>query len=717
MDVDLIVLQERCRKDPQSYTEDFEMQKTHFLSLLDTARLQPSSASARLTDVASFMGAVAPYYKGTGSALGTPVVAVLAECAPTMNAPLRRALVRLLALLRARNSVQVKVVIPLFFRLLACEDKTLRRMLHGHIVSDLRRTQNTSGDANRRSLQSFLFSALEDPSETLVKRTLYVLVDLFRKGVWNDPRCANMIASACFHSSTPIAIIAARFLLDSNVREMDDDDTDSDMEDEPKRGHDGRKAADMWKAFSMTAKKSTKKRKRMEKVVARATRHKAAACNKGVVETDQASSAAMALLNDPQNYAEKLFKSLQNSRKKDKFETKLVFINLLTRIIGGNHLILFEVYTYLQKYLQPAQPQVTRVLAYLTQACHDIVPSDVLHPILKCIADRFVSDRSSPPSVAAGINTIRAICSRVPLAILDADNEYLPEDQQEAPLLEDLVQYKNDRDKGTGMAARSLISLYREIHPKLLHKKDRGRMAAEAVQKGNTAPAPEYAKLKYSTGVDGVELLADSESEEEEMDVDIEGEIVVDDVDGEDDNADTDTVEGGDATKESGENEREEENEIEEEDTKSDANENEETVDENDEDGGAPAKEAREDTVRLLTNADFAKIRAKRAARAVSSMNGTRVGSTGDSVDPVEIQGVIRRERKTLEERLEKVLAGREGRVEFGSKKGSNKGGGSTNTIKKKSKANAMVLHKRRRTNKLGRRERQIKTRRKRDYK
>jgi protein SDA1 len=40
-------------------------------------------------------------------------------------------------------------------------------------------------------------------------------------------------------------------------------------------------------------------------------------------------------------------------------------------------------------------------------------------------------------------------------------------------LLQDLTEYKSDRAKGVMMAARSLITLYREINPELLHRKDR----------------------------------------------------------------------------------------------------------------------------------------------------------------------------------------------------------------------------------------------------
>ena len=64
--------------------------------------------------------------------------------------------------------------------------------------------------------------------------------------------------------------------------------------------------------------------------------------------------------------------------------------------------------------------------------------------------------------MAIGLNATREICSRCPLA--------MGED-----LLRDLVMYKAYKEKSVMMAARSLITLYRERIPELLHRKDRGR--------------------------------------------------------------------------------------------------------------------------------------------------------------------------------------------------------------------------------------------------
>ena len=45
-------------------------------------------------------------------------------------------------------------------------------------------------------------------------------------------------------------------------------------------------------------------------------------------------------------------------------------------------------------------------------------------------------------------------------------------------LLRDLTEYRTHRNKSVMMAARSLIHLYRDLDPDMLHKKDRVRRTA-----------------------------------------------------------------------------------------------------------------------------------------------------------------------------------------------------------------------------------------------
>lgn len=741
-----MVLQERCRRDPLSYHDDFLSQSRHFDALLCSTSLRPSAPAPRLVEVASFMGAVAHCYANATTSVARPIADLLTQSGVVMHPDTRRALVKLLALLQTRGAADPAIVIPLFFRLLACNDKNLRRMLHAFIVGDIKKL-HARGHASRGQVQAFLFGMVDDPSEVLVKRSLHVLIDLFRKRIWNDSKCANMIAKACFHPSMPVALIAAKFILDAESKDSDLQSDEEDEEDGHQSRHvrDGQKASELWKAYNMTGKKSTKQRKNMERIITRITRVKSSANTGPVAEWKPGHPAlqAMMLLNDPQEFAENLFRGLQGHRRKESYENRLVLVNLISRLVGTHELILFNFYPFLQRYLQPAQPEVTRVLAYLTQACHGKVPSDVLHPILRGLADNFVSERSSPAAVAAGINTIRAICSRVPLAILDEINEYKAKEDQEAPLLEDLVQYKSSKDKGIMMAARSLLVLYREVHPQLLHKKDRGRSGAELVQCGVGGSARAYGEMMYATGVEGADLLRKGASSEDDSCDEDGAEGRNGNFDGESSTSKENTTPVVPGQKKGSNVQTVEESDSGEDganaDTESDKDQNEIAVeheqetheDEFDERRTSPSLSAkvqgkdydcagkvelqrRMGETKIFSSEDFARIRELRAAKAIGV--NVLTTNTGSAVDPEDLQGPLKRERKTLAERLERVKEGREGRKKFGSRKGLNKGGGSTNKKKLKTKSNSMVIHKRRKRSKMSRREKQISMRRKKDY-
>ncbi|CAM8998534.1 unnamed protein product [Rhodiola kirilowii] len=139
-------------------------------------------------------------------------------------------------------------------------------------------------------------------------------------------------------------------------------------------------------------------------------------------------------------------------------------LKVLARTIGLHGLIVLNFYPFLQKYVRPDQRDITNLLAVAVQACHDMVPPDAVQPMFKQILNQFVHDRSCPEATAVGLNVVREICLRIPLLMTEE-------------LLQDLVQYENDKPHGKAVSAayRSLKMLFRKICPSLLKKKDRGR--------------------------------------------------------------------------------------------------------------------------------------------------------------------------------------------------------------------------------------------------
>jgi protein SDA1 len=120
------------------------------------------------------------------------------------------------------------------------------------------------------------------------------------------------------------------------------------------------------------------------------------------------------LLHDPQAFAEILFsKHLQKSSSSLNITQKITVLNLVTRLIATNKLILLGVYSWLLKYapfmwgahgryLTPKQRDVTQFLACTAMASHEFIPPDVLEPIIRKIADEFVTGGVSYEVLQAG---------------------------------------------------------------------------------------------------------------------------------------------------------------------------------------------------------------------------------------------------------------------------------------------------------------------------
>lgn len=159
-----------------------------------------------------------------------------------------------------------------------------------------------------------------------------------------------------------------------------------------------------------------------------------------------------------------------------------------------------HVYTNQVRYLTPRQPSVTSFLASLAQSTHNLVPPDILEPLVQKIANEFVSEAAASEVACAGLNAIREICVRQPLAMSDT-------------LLQDLVMYRKSKDKGVMMASKSLLSLYREVGPEMLKKRDRGKEAVMGLKAGEKRQK-RFGEMD-AEGIEGIELLESWRAERE----------------------------------------------------------------------------------------------------------------------------------------------------------------------------------------------------------
>ncbi|CAI2165612.1 1718_t:CDS:10 [Funneliformis geosporum] len=680
--INLPQLQNLIKRDPISYKQDFLQQYRHFESQLDIFKLKPDEEAEEFGRLITFISQVAQCYSQETSSFPNQLINLLSECYQILNPNVRRTMVQALVLLRNKDIIPSITLLSLFFTLFRARDKQLRELLYSYIVTDIK-NQNSKHKNNKlnKTLQSFMYTILQGRQQQQqeqnnvkiggeridskmgedsisAKKSLDVCIELYRKGIWNDAKTVNVIAEACFHQISKIKVTAIKFFLGSN---QDQDDSSEDEKEIPNIKR-------LQHINQINKAKKSKKRK-LDKALS--------TVRKKEIQKHRAENfnfSALHLLNDPQGFSEKLFSTLTSSQYNDRFEVKIITLNLISRIIGIHKLVLLNFYSYLQRYLQPHQRDVTLVLVILAQACHELVPPDVLEPVVRVIANNFVSDHCAGEVMAAGLNAIREICSRQPLAI-------------DLTLLQDLTEYRSDKNKGVMIAARSLIGLFREINPELLKRKDRGKAAS--INLKDFKPL-QYGQVRTMEQIDGIELLEEykqklvrSENEDEwsrweiasdkDNSSDDEGWINV----SSDDNQDINVSDSSD-----------------EEDSKINENEN--------ENNDKAKKISTLAMTQLLSPADFAKLnelklehKSEQLVNGVKRNRSSTQDEPSDIVDVNAITGPRKKAKQDYEERLESIRAGREGREKYGSSKGKKfEGASTTNKEKARNKAFMMVIHK-----------------------
>ncbi|CAD7698476.1 unnamed protein product [Ostreobium quekettii] len=504
----LLVLQDQIKRDPASYKDEFQLQFRHYKACHGLFSLRPNNGSEDFARLVRFVAQVSDRYPNLTRGFGEEIMDLLEKNSMTVDHELRRSLVQSLILLRKRGQVAPMAALPLFFRMFHCRDKSLRVMLFKHIVADIKNAnKKAKNESLNKRLRAFLYSVLQEPNEVTAKKSLAVLTELWRRQIWRDAHTVDVIATATEHPSSTVVLAAAKFFLGYDVN---DAGGESDDEEEIDKLAQQQTAQEVYRAHHKGT-TATKKHKiaRLKKARTQVKKHlrKARAA-------DPENFAALQLLNNPQRFAEKLFARVRAGR--ERFETRLTMIMVISRAIGIHKLIVLNFYPFLQNYMKPSQQDVTSILASLVHACHDLVPPDTLAPVVRHLANNYIHDRARPEVITTGLKTVREICVRAPLVMTQE-------------LLSDLEMYRKFKNKHVAAAAKGVICLFREIAPLMLRRKNRGRGA------NTDAVLESYGTVTPKARIEGAELLEDelgngvqSDSEEEGQELEEESSGVED---------------------------------------------------------------------------------------------------------------------------------------------------------------------------------------------
>ncbi|KAE9454689.1 hypothetical protein C3L33_13423, partial [Rhododendron williamsianum] len=533
-------LQSKMKSDPEGYESELSLIYNQFNSSLDLFQQQAAlnftsisgiaadpAVAKDLGDRVTFLAHVTPFYPKQLAGFPTQLADFLRSAGRTLPSGLRCHVAQALILLINRKIVDIGETLALFMELQTLGDRVLRKLAFSHVIHSIRRmNQKHKNDANNRALQNILFVMLQQEDEAKAKQSLITLCDLHRRKVWFDDRTANAICTACFHPSSRIMISALSFLLDyENIVEDEDSDGSSSEDDlATQQPHVLLNRESIYKAHHKGTTSSKKKKKaKLQRAIRSMKKQQRVSSEK----SNPNYYSPLNHLKDAQGFAEKLFSRLQTCNERfevvsgltlrscfsssfelcffffcSSLQVKMMMLKVIARTVGLHRLILLNFYPFLQKYVQPHQRDVTSLLAAAVQACHDMVPPDAVEPLFKQVVNQFVHDRSRTEAIAVGLNVVREICLRMPLLMTE-------------DLLQDLVLYKKSHEKAVASAARSLVTLFREVLmtcnlpcsicacvcPSLLIKKDRGRPTDPK------AKPKAFGETNVASNVPGLELL------------------------------------------------------------------------------------------------------------------------------------------------------------------------------------------------------------------
>ncbi|KAK6193687.1 hypothetical protein LQW54_012216 [Pestalotiopsis sp. IQ-011] len=493
VEADLAGLQYKIRRDPLAYEKEFLDHHRQYGSSLDQFMMAPlgsdSGALISFREQIDLIAHVADLYPEHTAGFADELKEIITKHHAILEPELREKVVSSLVLLRRKEVVDSSYLLTTLFPILTTTpSKSLRSVLFTKIVSDLRSSNTkTVNHKLNRTMQTVLYNLVtSDRSSPKALWAVKLTREMWKRQLWTDARPVDVMKEACLADNEKVVVGAVRFFLggDKEREEMEDDASDDENVDIRKVKHQ-----------IGINKKSKKKAKALDKAVDKVKRQE-----RKKNAPHPLNFSALHLLHDPQGFAEKLFhKHLQGTKVKLSLDSKLLVLQLVTRLVGLHKLTVIELYSWFIKYLTPKQQSATSFLASLAQATHDHIPPDVLEPLIEKIANEFVSEAAAAEVCSAGINSIREICARQPLAMGDS-------------LLQDLVQYRKSKDKGVAMAARGLLSLYREKGAELLAKKDRGKDATMGLRSG------EQKQRKFGEEavgeIEGLELLEKWKEEE-----------------------------------------------------------------------------------------------------------------------------------------------------------------------------------------------------------
>ena len=265
--MNLLDLQNKIKRDSISYQSDFLIQKRHFDHLIDLLKGSEGSSGSigSIASIASigiggdsiidkqdlgnlilFLSQVSHCYKEECKDIPIKLIELL-DTTNTFITMIKggnhllKSIVQGLIMFRNKNFITTQLLLPLLFNLFKLKDKVLRLSLFVHIIGDIKNQNKKSKNIKlNKSLQNYLQKIIISEGsqgdlsqcqsdQVTVKYSLNVLIDLYKRNIWNDVKTINIISDACFSIHPKIIATALHFFLGYDNDQDSDSDSDDDL--------------------------------------------------------------------------------------------------------------------------------------------------------------------------------------------------------------------------------------------------------------------------------------------------------------------------------------------------------------------------------------------------------------------------------------------------------------------------------------------------------
>lgn len=496
-------LQNLLRKDPLNYYDEFLQQERHFNSLLslhlNNTQDQPSmfaphipvitsisSSTSSFSPLVNFLAHTSGCYESKGGHLSSfinQLIRLVKISIKSNDSTLCRSLI--LALIVARHKCTnfdvVLLVIESFFEI----SSFIPDLVYNHLIQESK--QLSKFPLIKKLFKEKITHILDFASSktNTCSNTLFILriaIEMFNSNAWRDLEIVRLITGCCYDpsalsSNSKISLLAINFFL-GNICKAESSDSSL---------YDAQEALDSIKHSLQVSGKNRSKLRKEKKAKRKLVNSKIPDEDLNSDGEEKKSNSlsinfiAMDLLSDPHDFCEKM--DILVSAKDLSYEHRISSIRLQSLLISHHKLHIDSFYERILRYLKPTQKECTRILAYAANAIHSDIPLEevekcngfsIIQTLTSTIARNFVSEHCRPEVITVGLNTLREIATRLPVAI--------PKEVLEQILIFSTpkassagISKASTHNKGVLMAAKSLLSVYRSTAPLLLSPRLRGR--------------------------------------------------------------------------------------------------------------------------------------------------------------------------------------------------------------------------------------------------